>query len=302
MKFIRGFWFIAVVSTLAQKANDATWMKVSGPILEGRLALEPGRSWHIGGFCFGHTADKTDRDVGVLELKLGLHGSTPPGKGVLFIAAWDDVDAAWGDAKRNWHSSSCQDKLSSTSFHLDLHDLNLQPSLDSKVFYSYTFRGRILQHTATKDWHLGFIACEDSALGANALFYEVHALDGALSMFDANHMDPKSCPILPSEWLQEAKAHSSFWLMLLGCACISAIPCCAISACLLLRARKGDVKKGQELPVSTVIGQPVSGIEDGKASDSWAQGAPPHDDKSHASPQKVLVSPESAGPSPYCKV
>eukprot|EP00931_Biecheleriopsis_adriatica_P046912 TRINITY_DN269_c0_g2_i2.p1 TRINITY_DN269_c0_g2~~TRINITY_DN269_c0_g2_i2.p1 ORF type:complete len:316 (+),score=45.41 TRINITY_DN269_c0_g2_i2:68-1015(+) len=308
VKFIRGFWFNVVVSTLAQKTNGATWMKASGPILEGRIALEPNRSWHIGGFCFGHTADETDREVGFMTLKFGLHGSTPLDKGVLFFAAWGDHDLAWGDAKRKWHSSSCMDKLSSAPYHRDLHDFNLQPSLDSSVFYSYTVGATVLQHMSTKDWHFGFVACEDLTLGANALFYEVHSSQGALSMFDANDMDPKSCPILPSEWLQEAKAHSSFWLMLLGCTCIGAVPCCAISACLLFRARMGDTKKGQELPqghdlpLSTVVGQPVSGIEDGNASDSWAQGVPPHDDKSHASPQKVLVSPESAGPSPYCKV
>eukprot|EP00931_Biecheleriopsis_adriatica_P105452 TRINITY_DN80013_c0_g1_i1.p1 TRINITY_DN80013_c0_g1~~TRINITY_DN80013_c0_g1_i1.p1 ORF type:complete len:303 (+),score=45.58 TRINITY_DN80013_c0_g1_i1:76-909(+) len=252
-------FLLLAFATRAATVQEGTWMKGSGPILEGRLELKQKSAWHIGGFCFRHTADANNPLAGSVDIKLGLQGQAALKPGRLFIASFDARETIWGKVKDNWATSSCDEKLGSTNWKRDLFDYNMTATSDGR--HSIVFTGDILQHTDTRDWHFAFMTCGPLD-GVSAVTYEIHAVEGALSVFQADHMDRESCPILPSDWFREGRNHGEFWLMIFATICISCLPCCAVSICFYMRARRlQDQAKtglaGAGSMVADVVGRPV---------------------------------------------
>ena len=227
---------------------------VTKPALHAEPVLRSNSWWHLGGFCFGQ---EDGAPVSKLGISMVWGGQAPlDDSAKVYLAAFDGRDDKWGVAKRDWDTSSCEQKLA-TATDSTLLSLYAQSFIQPEVETAFAIS--ILQKTASRDWHYALLVCGN--VEAAPLKLRVEAEYGALSIFEAGqNFDSSSCPVMPVRWWQHAAEDLLFWVLLFAAAIVSSAGSIGIMVCYQLKWRK-DTKvasdpRSAEALNDVVIGKP----------------------------------------------
>ena len=199
------------------------------PKLKAEVQLDSDSFWHLGGFCFGHSRE--DPEVALLKGRVEWDGQVPLHKAQVYVAGYDGRADVWGEARRRWNSSSCEEKLQVASSYLQL-------TSHYDRGHRGTFGIRILQGTATRDWHFVLLSCGN--VEQATLKLKLEAEEGALSIFEANsQFYSSSCPTFwakNSSWWQEASSQLGFWTFVILSVFLTS-GCTLLVSCFVRRLR-----------------------------------------------------------------
>eukprot|EP00438_Fugacium_kawagutii_P000479 Skav216939 [mRNA] locus=scaffold3396:39974:40786:+ [translate_table: standard] len=223
--------------------------EVTNPALQAEPVLQSNRWWHLGGFCFGQV-DGAPAAKLVVSMLWG--GQAPlRDSAQVYLVAFDGREDRWGAARRDWETSSCEQKvaLSSASSLLTSHASgSLMPQQEA------AFTINIHQKTATRDWHYVLLAC--GTVEAAPFKVTVEAEHGAFSIFAANNnFDSSSCPVIPVSWWWHAAEDPAFWVLLFAAAIISS--CGSVGVMLCFRPPKlASTTRNARGSTDVVLGKP----------------------------------------------
>ena len=205
---------------------------VTKPALHAEPVLQSNSWWHLGGFCFGQ---EDGAPVARLIVRMLWQGQAPLDQSAqVYLASFDGREDKWGVAKRDWDTSSCEQKVAASTDQtlLTKHGGGgIQPQVRT------AFAINIHQKTATRDWHYALLVCGN--VEAAPLQLRVEAEHGALSIFEARqNFDSSSCPVMPVSWWQHAAEDPLFWVLLFAAAIVSSAGSITIMICYQLKRRK----------------------------------------------------------------
>ena len=226
------------------------------PAIEAEVVLESEHAYHMGGFCLPH--GPPNASVARLRVDVDWQGKsmlpTGPGSGATLLVFTGEEN--WGKARAGWSSSSCSEKLQAA-----FAQVNLGRFQNRTGAPRYSVHANV-KSTATLDWHFALAAC--GTVEQAPLRVSVHAVDGALSVFQANtQFDDSSCPRLPVSWWREATSRPSFWVMML--AMVLGTCSCVLLAFFLLRCHIRKGSKPSNPGAHLVIGRPCQQMREVEA-------------------------------------
>jgi len=260
---------VSILLALEIVIARAEVFRAVNPKLKAEVQLDSDSFWHLGGFCFGH--DREDREVALLKGRVEWDGQVPLHKAQVYVAGYDGRADVWGEARRRWNSSSCEEKLQVASSYLQL-------TSHYDRGHRGTFGIRILQGTGTRDWHFVLLSCGN--VEQATLKLKLEAEEGALSIFEANsQFYSSSCPSFSaSSWWQTASSQLGFWTFMILSVFLTSC-CTLLVSCFVRRLRFAGVRKDVEntevdatAAAEVVVGRPcemasaeiVTGLPHGK--------------------------------------
>mmetsp|Transcript_18133 Transcript_18133/g.33291 ORF Transcript_18133/g.33291 Transcript_18133/m.33291 type:complete len:449 (+) Transcript_18133:88-1434(+) len=169
------------VSRCAAAVSVLIWtawhIPCSGMVLEGELPQSENYAEFVGKFCFDF-ASKNDTYVGVVKVRVWSEIPVDSGQGKLYFMLYDDEKSHWKQVRKNWRSSTCEEKKAAAS-------LTTQVTQHKKEYFI-----NIREKIRPRFWYFTFVGC-GLEVAETPLLYKVHAtndVSGWQQEFSVDHM------------------------------------------------------------------------------------------------------------------